>query len=242
MSPEHGLLGLLRVAAIASGGSVVRRLRDPCDARFFLMLIALAALFVCSARNEPVDLTAEIACLRPGGPRTAPRSSRRRACATEPVCNLLLRAGDLKALQARASQAGCRGVLSAEAQRSAGAARKGSEEPSRRACVLLNVWSGCRPVPELSTGLLLPGLLLGRSAQVLRALLEVAAAESRASRTRSSPACSRPASTAPRACARALARLQEWSRALFGRWGREHRPMPALGVQALRVETSDLRR
>ena len=198
---------------------------------FFLTLIALAALPVGSAWSQTLDLTAEIARLRS---RLAANSAQEQQClagATQPVWTASL-AGDLKALQARASQAAAEGA-SAEAQRWRELARKAEALEARTTA---NARSGAELFQSQQIGLdCLDRFSAEREA--LRASLEVAVADPGA--YGESLAEAREHGTAR--LRQDLVRLQERSRALSARWKSTQADAGA-GAQALRAEMADLRR
>ncbi len=198
---------------------------------FFLTLIALAALPVGSAWSQTLDLTAEIARLRS---RLAANSAQEQQClagATQPVWTASL-AGDLKALQARASQAAAEGA-SAEAQRWRELARKAEALEARTTA---NARSGAELFQSQQIGLdCLDRFSAEREA--LRASLEVAVADPGA--YGESLAEAREHGTAR--LRQDLVRLQERSRALSARWKSTQADAGA-GAQALRAEMTDLRR
>ena len=197
----------------------------------FLTLIALAASPVGSAWSQTLDLTAEIARLRS---RLAANSAQEQQClagATQPVWTASL-AGDLKALQARASQAAAEGA-SAEAQRWRELARKAEALEARTTA---NARSGAELFQSQQIGLdCLDRFSAEREA--LRASLEVAVADPGAYGESLGEA--REHGTAR--LRQDLVRLQERSRALSARWKSTQADAGA-GAQALKAEMTDLRR
>jgi hypothetical protein len=195
------------------------------------MLIALAASPVGAARSQTLDLTAEIARLRG---RLAANSAQEQHClasATQPVWTASL-ATDLKALQARASQAAAEGT-SAEAQRWRELARKAEALEARTTA---NARTGAELFQSQQIGLdCLDRFSPEREA--LRASLEVAVTDPGAYGESLSEA--REHGTAR--LRQDLVRLQERSRALSVRW--KLTPADAgAGAQALKAEMIDLRR
>jgi hypothetical protein len=158
----------------------------------FVTLIVLAASPVGAAWSQTLDLTAEIARLRA---RLAANSAQEQHClagATQPVWTAAL-ATDLKALQARASQAAAEGA-SAEAQRWRELARKAEALEARTTA---NARTGAELFQSQQIGLdCLDRFSAEREA--LRASLEVAVVDPALTESPSA----RPACTAPRGCVR----------------------------------------
>ncbi len=194
-------------------------------------LIALVATPMGPAWSQTLDLTAEIARLRA---RLAANSAQEQHClagATQPVWTAAL-ASDLKALQARASQAAANGA-SAEAQRWRELARKAEALEARTTA---NARTGAELFQSQQIGLdCLDRFSAEREA--LRASLEVAVADPGAYGDSLSEA--REHGTAR--LRQDLARLQERSRALSARW-KIARADAAAGAQALKGEMADLKR
>ena len=197
----------------------------------FFTLIALAASPVDSAWSQTLDLTAEIARLRS---RLAANSAQEQQClagATQPVWTASL-AGDLKALQARASQAAADGA-SAEAQRWRELARKAEALEARTTA---NARSGAELFQSQQIGLdCLDRFSTEREA--LRASLEVAVADPGAY----GESLSEAREHGNARLRQDLVRLQERSRALSARWKSTQADAGA-GAQTLKAEMTDLRR
>ncbi len=194
-------------------------------------LIALAASPVGAAWSQTLDLTAEIARLRA---RLAANSAQEQHClagATQPVWTAAL-ATDLKALQARASQAAAEGA-SAEAQRWRELARKAEALEAR---TIANARTGAELFQGQQIGLdCLDRFSAEREA--LRASLEVAVVDPGAYGESLGEA--RVHGTAR--LRQDLVRLQERSRALSAHW-KHTQADAAAGAQALRAEMADLGR
>jgi hypothetical protein len=197
----------------------------------FVTLIAVAASPVAAAWSQTVDLTAEIARLRG---RLAANSAQEQHClagATQPVWTASL-ATDLKALQARASQAAAEGA-GAEAQRWRELARKAEALEARTTA---NARTGAELFQSQQIGLdCLDRFSAEREA--LRASLEVAVADPGAYGESLGEA--REHGTAR--LRQDLVRLQERSRALSARWKITQAEAGA-GAQALKAEMADLKR
>lgn len=197
----------------------------------FVTLIVLAASPVGAAWSQTLDLTAEIARLRA---RLAANSAQEQHClagATQPVWTAAL-ATDLKALQARASQAAAEGA-SAEAQRWRELARKAEALEARTTA---NARTGAELFQSQQIGLdCLDRFSAEREA--LRASLEVAVVDPGAYGESLGEA--RVHGTAR--LRQDLVRLQERSRALSARW-KHTQADAAAGAQALRAEMVDLKR
>jgi hypothetical protein len=197
----------------------------------FYTLIAVAASPVAAAWSQTLDLTAEIARLRG---RLAANSAQEQHClagATQPVWTAAL-AMDLKALQARASQAAAEGA-SAEAQRWRELARKAEALEARTTA---NARTGAELFQSQQIGLdCLDRFSVEREA--LRASLEVAVADPGAYGESLSEA--REHGTAR--LRHDLVRLQERSRALSARWKITQTDAGA-GAQVLKAEMADLKR
>ena len=198
------------------------------------LLVALIALTVApggAAWSQTLDLTAEIARLRG---RLAANSAQEQHClagATQPVLTASL-ATDLKALQARASQAAAEGS-STEAQRWRELARKAEALEARTTA---NARTGAELFQSQQIGLdCLDRFSAEREA--LRASLEVAVADPGAYGESLGEA--RAHGTAR--LRQDLLRLQERSRALSAQWKQTQADAGA-GAQALRAEMADLRR
>lgn len=197
----------------------------------FSTLIAVAALPVAAAWSQTLDLTAEIARLRG---RLAANSAQEQHClagATQPVWTAAL-ATDLKALQARATQAAAEGA-SAEAQRWRELARKAEALEARTTA---NARTGAELFQSQQIGLdCLDRFSAEREA--LRASLEVAVADPGAYGESLSEAREH-GTTRLR---HDLVRLQERSRALSARWKITQADAGA-GAQVLKAEMADLKR
>jgi hypothetical protein len=197
----------------------------------FVTLIVLAASPVGAAWSQTLDLTAEIARLRA---RLAANSAQEQHClagATQPVWTAAL-ATDLKALQARASQAAAEGA-SAEAQRWRELARKAEALEARTTA---NARTGAELFQSQQIGLdCLDRFSAEREA--LRASLEVAVVDPGAYGESLGEA--RVHGTAR--LRQDLVRLQERSRALSAQW-RHTQADAVAGAQALRAEMVDLKR
>ena len=197
----------------------------------FYTLIAVAASPVAAAWSQTLDLTAEIARLRG---RLAANSAQEQHClagATQPVWTASL-ATDLKALQARATQAAAEGA-SAEAQRWRELARKAEALEARTTA---NARTGAELFQSQQIGLdCLDRFSAEREA--LRASLEVAVADPGAYGESLSEA--REHGTAR--LRQDLVRLQERSRALSARWKITQADAGA-GAQVLKAEMADLKR
>lgn len=184
-----------------------------------------------AAWSQTLDLTAEIARLRG---RLAANSAQEQHClagATQPVLTASL-ATDLKALQARASQAAAQGS-STEAQRWRELARKAEALEARTTA---NARTGAELFQSQQIGLdCLDRFSAEREA--LRASLEVAVADPGAYGESLGEA--RAHGTAR--LRQDLLRLQERSRALSAQWKQTQADAGA-GAQALRAEMADLRR
>ena len=197
----------------------------------FVTLIVVAASPVGAAWSQTLDLTAEIARLRA---RLAANSAQEQHClagATQPVWTAAL-ATDLKALQARASQAAAEGA-SAEAQRWRELARKAEALEARTT-------ANARTGAELFQGQQIGLDCLDRFSaerEALRASLEVAVVDPGAYGESLGEA--RVHGTAR--LRQDLVRLQERSRALSAQW-KHTQADAAAGAQALRAEMADLRR
>jgi len=197
----------------------------------FVTLLVLAASPMGAAWSQTLDLTAEIARLRA---RLAANSAQEQHClagATQPVWTATL-ATDLKALQARASQAAAEGA-SAEAQRWRELARKAEALEAR---TIANARTGAELFQSQQIGLdCLDRFSAEREA--LRASLEVAVVDPGAYGESLGEA--RVHGTAR--LRQDLVRLQERSRALSAQW--KHTQADAVaGAQALRAEMVDLKR
>ena len=194
-------------------------------------LIALAASPAGAVWSQTLDLTAEIARLRA---RLAANSAQEQHClagATQPVWTAAL-ATDLKALQARASQAAAEGA-SAEAQRWRELARKAEALEAR---TIANARTGAELFQGQQIGLdCLDRFSAEREA--LRASLEVAVVDPGAYGESLGEA--RVHGTAR--LRQDLVRLQERSRALSAHW-KHTQADAAAGAQALRAEMADLGR
>jgi hypothetical protein len=194
-------------------------------------LIALTVAPGGAAWSQTLDLTAEIARLRG---RLAANSAQEQHClagATQPVLTASL-ATDLKALQARASQAAAQGS-STEAQRWRELARKAAALEARTTA---NARTGAELFQSQQIGLdCLDRFSAEREA--LRASLEVAVADPGAYGESLGEA--RAHGTAR--LRQDLLRLQERSRALSAQWKQTQADAGA-GAQALRAEMADLRR
>lgn len=194
-------------------------------------LIAVAASPVAAAWSQTLDLTAEIARLRG---RLAANSAQEQHClagATQPVWTAAL-ATDLKALQARATQAAAEGA-SAEAQRWRELARKAEALEARTTA---NARTGAELFQSQQIGLdCLDRFSAEREA--LRASLEVAVADPGAYGESLSEAREH-GTTRLR---HDLVRLQERSRALSARWKITQADAGA-GAQVLKAEMADLKR
>ena len=197
----------------------------------FVTLIVLAVSPVGAAWSQTLDLTAEIARLRA---RLAANSAQEQHClagATQPVWTAAL-ATDLKALQARASQAAAEGA-SAEAQRWRELARKAEALEAR---TIANARTGAELFQSQQIGLdCLDRFSAEREA--LRASLEVAVVDPGAYGESLGEARVH-GTTRLR---QDLVRLQERSRALSAHW-KHTQADAAAGAQALRAEMADLRR
>ena len=197
----------------------------------FVTLVMLAASPVGAAWSQTLDLTAEIARLRA---RLAANSAQEQHClagSTQPVWTAAL-ATDLKALQARASQAAAEGA-SAEAQRWRELARKAEALEARTTA---NARTGAELFQNQQIGLdCLDRFSAEREA--LRASLEVAVVDPGAYGESLGEA--RVHGTAR--LRQDLVRLQERSRALSAHW-KHTQADAAAGAQALRAEMADLRR
>jgi hypothetical protein len=197
----------------------------------FVTLIVLAASPVGAAWSQTLDLTAEIARLRA---RLAANSAQEQHClagSTQPVWTAAL-ATELKALQARASQAAAEGA-SAEAQRWRELARKAEALEARTTA---NARTGAELFQSQQIGLdCLDRFSAEREA--LRASLEVAVVDPGAYGESLGEA--RVHGTAR--LRQDLVRLQERSRALSAQW-KHIQADAAAGAQALRAEMADLRR
>ena len=197
----------------------------------FVTLIVLAASPVGAAWSQTLDLTAEIARLRA---RLAANSAQEQHClagSTQPVWTAAL-ATELKALQARASQAAAEGA-SAEAQRWRELARKAEALEAR---TIANARTGAELFQGQQIGLdCLDRFSAEREA--LRASLEVAVVDPGAYGESLGEA--RVHGTAR--LRQDLVRLQERSRALSAHW-KHTQADAAAGAQALRAEMADLRR
>jgi hypothetical protein len=198
---------------------------------FFVTLIVLAASPVGAAWSQTLDLTAELARLRA---RLAANSAQEQHClagATQPVWTAAL-ATDLKALQARASQAAAEGA-SAEAQRWRELARKAEALEARTTA---NARTGAELFQSQQIGLdCLDRFSAEREA--LRASLEVAVIDPGAYGESLGEARAH-GTTRLR---QDLVRLQERSRALSAHW-KHTQADAAAGAQALRAEMADLKR
>jgi hypothetical protein len=195
-----------------------------------LGLIALAAAPGAARADEPLDLATEIARLRG---RLAANSAQEQHClagATQPIWTAAL-ASDLRALQARATQAASEG--SAEAQRWRELARKAEALEARAV-------TGARAGAELFQSQQIGVECLERFAgegEALRASLEVAVAD---------PAAYGESLGEARAHGTArlrqdLVRLQGRGRALSARWKLSQADAGA-GARALKAELADVRR
>jgi hypothetical protein len=197
----------------------------------FVTLLVLAAAPMGAAWSQTLDLTAEIASLRA---RLAANSAQEQHClagATQPVWTAAL-ATDLKALQARASQAAAEGA-SAEAQRWRELARKAEALEARTTA---NARTGAELFQSQQIGLdCLDRFSAEREA--LRASLEIAVVDPGAYGESLGEA--RVHGTAR--LRQDLVRLQERSRALSTQW-KHTQADAAAGAQALRAEMADLRR
>jgi hypothetical protein len=195
-----------------------------------LGLIALATAPGAARADEPLDLATEIARLRG---RLAANSAQEQHClagATQPIWTAAL-ASDLRALQARATQAASEG--SAEAQRWRELARKAEALEARAV-------TGARAGAELFQSQQIGVECLERFAgerEALRASLEVAVAD---------PAAYGESLGEARAHGTArlrqdLVRLQGRGRALSARWKLSQADAGA-GARALKAELADVRR
>lgn len=197
----------------------------------FVTLLVLAASPMGAAWSQTLDLTAEIARLRA---RLAANSAQEQHClagATQPVWTAAL-ATDLKALQARASQAAAEGA-SAEAQRWRELARKAEALEARTTA---NARTGAELFQSQQIGLdCLDRFSAEREA--LRASLEIAVVDPGAYGESLGEA--RVHGTAR--LRQDLVRLQERSRALSAHW-KHTQADAAAGAQVLRAEMADLRR
>jgi len=197
----------------------------------FVTLLVLAASPMGAAWSQTLDLTAEIARLRA---RLAANSAQEQHClagATQPVWTATL-ATDLKALQARASQAAAEGA-SAEAQRWRELARKAEALEARTTA---NARTGAELFQSQQIGLdCLDRFSAEREA--LRASLEIAVVDPGAYGESLGEA--RVHGTAR--LRQDLVRLQERSRALSAHW-KHTQADAAAGAQVLRAEMADLRR
>ena len=197
----------------------------------FVTLLVLVASPVGAAWSQTLDLTAEIARLRA---RLAANSAQEQHClagATQPVWTAAL-ATDLKALQARASQAAAEGA-SAEAQRWRELARKAEALEARTTA---NARTGAELFQSQQIGLdCLDRFSAEREA--LRASLEIAVVDPGAYGESLGEA--RVHGTAR--LRQDLVRLQERSRALSAHW-KHTQADAAAGAQVLRAEMADLRR
>ena len=197
----------------------------------FVTLLVLAAAPMGAAWSQTLDLTAEIARLRA---RLAANSAQEQHClagATQPVWTATL-ATDLKALQARASQAAAEGA-SAEAQRWRELARKAEALEARTTA---NARTGAELFQSQQIGLdCLDRFSAEREA--LRASLEIAVVDPGAYGESLGEA--RVHGTAR--LRQDLVRLQERSRALSAHW-KHTQADAAAGAQVLRAEMADLRR
>jgi len=198
----------------------------------FYTLIAVAASPVAAAWSQTLDLTAEIARLRG---RLAANSAQEQHClarATQPVWTASL-ATDLKALQARASQAATEDASAEAQQRWRDLARKAEALEARTTA---NARTGAELFQSQQIGLdCLDRFSAEREA--LRASLEIAAADPGAYGESLGEA--RAHGTAR--LRQDLLRLQERSRALSAQWKQTQADAGA-GAQALKAEMADLRR
>jgi hypothetical protein len=194
-------------------------------------LIAVAASPVAAAWSQTLDLTAEIARLRG---RLAANSAQEQHClagATQPVWTASL-ATDLKALQARATQAAAEGA-SAEAQRWRELARKAEALEARTTA---NARTGAELFQSQQIGLdCLDRFSAEREA--LRASLEIAVADPGAYGESLGEAREHGIAR----LRQDLVRLQERSRALSARWKITQADAGA-GAQVLKAEMADLKR
>lgn len=197
----------------------------------FFALIGLTVSPAGAAWSQTLDLTAEIARLRT---RLAANSAQEQHClagATQPVWTASL-ASDLKALQARASQAAAEGA-SAEAQRWRELARKAEALEARTTA---NARSGAELFQSQQIGLdCLDRFSAEREA--LRASLEIAVADPGAY----GESLSEAREHGTMRLRQDLVRLQERSRALSARWKITQADAGA-GAQALKAEMADLKR
>ena len=196
-----------------------------------IALLALAASPVGAASSQTLDLTTEIARLRG---RLAANSAQEQHClanAAQPVWTASL-ASDLKALQARASQAAAEGT-SADAQRWRELARKAEALEARTTA---NARTGAELFQNQQIGLdCLDRFSAEREA--LRASLEIAVADPSAYGESLSEARAHGSAR----LRQDLVRLQERSRALSARWKITQADAGA-GAQALKAEMADLKR
>lgn len=196
-----------------------------------LSVIALAAAPAGLLADEPLDLATEIARLRA---RLAANSAQEQHClagATQPIWTAAL-ATDLKALQARATQAAAAGA-SADAQRWRELARKAEALEAQTAA---SARTGAELFQSQQTGV----DCLERFAderEALRASLEIAVADSGAYGESLGEA--RAHGTAR--LRQDLVRLQERSRAVSARW-KLSQADAGDGALALKAELIDLRR
>src|SRR6266850_3596320 len=197
----------------------------------FVTLIVLAVSPVGAAWSQTLDLTAEIARLRA---RLAANSAQEQHClagSAQPVWTAAL-ATDLKALQARASQAAAEGA-SAAAQRWRELARKAEALEARTTG---NARTGAELFQSQQIGLDCLDRFAGER-EALHASLEVAVADPAAYGDSLRQAREHGAAR----LRQDLARLQERSRALSAQWKRTP-PEAGVGAAGLKAEIDGLRR